>query len=116
MTDMKRFVLMPIIIALIPSLDAGGQHWRGTPLALFHYPQEIWNPVWGLPPQKKLGIGAGAEKIRQWGSRGDHLVNRLRCAFLNGAKSTLAMFPETNLVWTSRSDWGIRSALLEMRS
>jgi len=31
MTDMKRFVLMPIIIALIPSLDAGGQHWpRGT--------------------------------------------------------------------------------------
>ena len=32
---------------------------------------------------------------------------------LSGAKSTLAMLPETNLVWTVlRAIWGIRNALL----
>jgi hypothetical protein len=42
--------------------------------------------------------------------------NRGSVALFNGAKSTLAMFPETNLVWTVlRAIWGIRNALLQVR-
>src|SRR5215831_12661365 len=90
------------------------------PASLFHHPQEIWNPeLGGYHPRKKLGIGTEGGhpgENWQWGSRRDHLVNWLRCAFLNGAKSTLAMFPETNLVWTVlRAIWGIRNALLQVR-
>ena len=91
-------------IALIPSLDAGGQHFRrGTCFSVPPTSRNLESGTWGLPPRKKLGIGTEGGhpgENWQWGSRRDHLVNWLRCAFLNGAKSTLAMFPETNLVWT----------------
>jgi len=41
---------------------------------------------------------------------------RHECALLNGAKSTLAVFRQTNLVWTVlRAIWGIRNALLQVR-
>jgi hypothetical protein len=79
----------------LPSLDPGGQHFpRGTGLNVPLCCRENDALLCG-PRSLKLPTG--------------HLLNR--------AKSTLAMFPETNLVWTIwRAVGGIRNALLQVRS
>jgi hypothetical protein len=86
----EAIVLVLIIIALILCVDAGGQRSpRGT----------VFNVV---PCWRENGGPLGRTALLKLAAE----------CLLNGAKSTLAMLPETKLVWTVlRAIWGIRNAL-----